>query len=174
MPHDGQREHGWLVIGFLLLGILARLVPHPPNVTPLVAIALFGGTYGSKRWAVLLPLLIVAASDLVLGWHDTIPFTWGAFVLTGMLAWWLRAHPTALRIAVAAAASAFLFFVITNFGVWVAGTLYPRTAEGLWHCYVAAVPFFRNTLLGDLAYTAVFFGGYAAAASVTLAGHPSH
>ncbi|MBI4343638.1 MAG: hypothetical protein HY601_02355, partial [Candidatus Omnitrophica bacterium] len=75
----------WLVIGLLLLGVVARLVPHPPNATPVMAIALFGGTYLSKRWALLLPLAILVLSDLVLGWYPGISFTWGAFLLTGLL-----------------------------------------------------------------------------------------
>lgn len=158
--------HRKLVIGFILMGVVARLVPHPPNATPLMAIALFGGTYLAKRWAILLPLAIVAVSDALIGWHDTIPFTWGAFALTGMLAWWVRQRPSASRILGGALCGSLLFFVITNFGVWVAGTLYPRTADGLWQCYVAAIPFFRNTVMGNLVYTVALFGGYTMAASL--------
>ena len=153
-----------LVIGLFVLGVVSRLLPHPPNATPLMAIALFGGTYLSKRWAILLPLAIVAVSDLLLGWHNTVPFTWGAFLLTGMLAWWVRLHPHATRILAGAMAGSVLFFVITNFGVWVVGNLYPLTAAGLWQCYIAAIPFFKNAALGDLLYTTVLFGGYALAA----------
>ena len=153
----------WAVYGLLLLGVLARLAPHPWNATPTMAIALFGGTYLSRRWAIVLPLGIVAISDVALGWHDTIPFTWGSFALTGMLAWWIRLRPSASRIVGGALIGSAVFFVLTNFGVWVAGDLYPRTAAGLWQCYVAAVPFFRGTLMGDLVYTACLFGGYALA-----------
>jgi hypothetical protein len=160
--------HGF-VIGLIVLGVVSRLFPHPWNATPVMAIALFGGTYLSKRWAILLPLMIVAVSDVLIGWHDTIPFTWGAFVLTGMLAWWIRRSPSAFRIMASALSGSVLFFLITNFGVWVAGSLYPRTAAGLWHCYVAAIPFFRNTVIGDLIYTTVFFGGYALTTSLTVA-----
>ena len=160
-----REEHGsraWLVYGLIVLGVAARLVPHPWNATPVMAIALFGGTYLSKRWAILLPLAIVAASDFLIGWHNTVPFTWGAFALTGMLAWWIRRQPTAFRIAASALGGSMLFFVITNFGVWVAGGLYPATPAGLWQCYLAAIPFFRSTVLGDLVYTAALFGGFAA------------
>ena len=161
--------HPWILFGLIGLGILSRLVPHPWNATPVMAIALFAGAYLPKRWAILLPLAIVAASDLVIGWHDTIPFTWGAFALTGLLGWWVRRGPTPTRIIGASLAGSVLFFLITNFGVWILGELYPRTAAGFWQCYVAAVPFFRSTLLGDLVYTAVFFGGYALATSPGLA-----
>ena len=155
-----QNEYSWLVIGLVLLGVASRLVPHPWNATPVMAIALFGGTYLAKRWAILLPLAIVAISDVLIGWHSTVPFTWGAFLLTGLLAWWVRPNPNGSRILVGALAGSVLFFLITNFGVWVAGDLYPRTADGLWQCYVAAIPFFRTSLMGDLVYTAVLFGGY--------------
>ena len=163
MDHAEQSTSPVLVYGLLLLGIVARLVPHPWNATPLIAIALFGGTYLSKRWALALPLVIVAASDIALGWHSTIPFTWGAFASIGMLAWWIRSHPSATRIAAGSLAGSALFFLVTNFGVWLTQALYPHTMQGLWQCYVAGLPFFRNALLGDLAYTTAIFGLYALA-----------
>ncbi len=158
--------HSLVIVGLILLGVVARLAPHPPNATPLMAIALFGGTYLAKRWSVLLPLIIVAASDLVIGWHDTVFFTWGAFALTGLIAWWVRRQPSAGRILCGAFAGSLAFFLITNFGVWLighGGTMYLKTLDGLVSCYVAAIPFFRNALLGDVAYTAALFGGYALA-----------
>lgn len=157
---EDRLRHPWIVLAFVCLGVLARLVPHPWNATPVMAIALFGGTYLSRRWAILLPLAIVAISDVWLGWHNTILFTWGAFVLTGLTAWWVRQRPSPSRIVAGSLGGSLLFFVLTNFGVWLVGELYPRTAAGLWACYVAAIPFFRSTLLGDLVYTVVLFGGY--------------
>ena len=159
---DAKRTPSYgIILAFLLLGIASRLAPHPWNATPLMAIALFGGTYLSRRWAILLPWAAIALSDLVLGWHRTIPFTWGAVLLTGFLAWWLRARPSTGRIVTASLAGSCLFFVVTNFGVWMVGGLYPQTLEGLRQCYVAAIPFFRNSIAGDLVYTAALFGGYA-------------
>ncbi len=156
-------RHSWIVLGLIVLGIVARLVPHPWNATPVMAIALFGGTHLSKRYAIILPLVIVAVSDLLIGWHSTVPFTWGAFALTGLLAWRLRPEPDWGRIAATSLTGSLIFFVITNFGVWMTGELYPQTFEGLRQCYVVAIPFFRNTLAGDVVYTAVFFGTYALA-----------
>ncbi len=161
MDRAEQSTSPVLVYGLLLLGIVARLVPHPWNATPLIAIALFGGTHLSKRWAIVLPLVIVAASDIALGWHSTIPFTWGAFAATGMLAWWVRSHPSTTRIAGGSLAGSALFFLVTNFGVWLTQELYPHTMQGLWQCYIAGLPFFRNALLGDFGYTAALFGLYA-------------
>jgi hypothetical protein len=158
------REHvsrPWLIWTLLLIGVLSRLVPHPWNATPVMAIALFAGTYLAKRWAVFLPLAIVALSDIALGWHATVPFNWAAFALTGMLGWWIRPRPGAGRILAGTLTGSVLFFLITNFGVWVAGGLYPPTPAGFWQCYVAAIPFFRGTLLGDVVYAGILFGAYA-------------
>ena len=161
-----RQLHPWLVMGLILLGIVTRLIPHPWNATPVMAIALFGGTYLSKRWGILLPLAIVAISDVLIGWHGTVPFTWGAFALTGMLGWWIQRRPSAARILGGALGGSLLFFVVSNFGVWTLGDLYPMTPAGLWICYVAGLPFFRATLLGDLVYTVALFGGYAAATAL--------
>ncbi len=160
MNMQPAHERPILLYGLLLLGVVSRLVPHPWNATPVMAIALFGGAHLSKRWSLLLPFATVAISDLLIGWHNTIPFTWSAFLLTGLLAWWIRGSPGAARIVTGSLAGSLLFFLLTNFGVWIVGELYPRTAAGLWQCYVAAIPFLRGTLLGDLVYTAAFFGGY--------------
>ena len=158
MQQADQRTRIGLVLGLRLIGILARLLPHPPNATPLMAIALFGGTYLPKRWAILVPWAIVAVSDLVLGWHSTVPFTWSAFLLTGMIAWWVRSRLSVSRVIAGALASSWLFFLLTNFGVWATQTLYPKSTAGLWACYVAAIPFFRNMLIGDLLSTGILFG----------------
>ncbi|MBI3997237.1 MAG: hypothetical protein HY352_06225 [Candidatus Omnitrophica bacterium] len=173
METPASRTSSWLVYGLIALGIVSRLVPHPWNATPVMAIALFAGTYLSKRWAILLPLIIVAVSDLIIGWHNTVPFTWGAFLLTGILAWGIRSRPTATRVLAGALGGSLLFFVLTNFGVWVAGGLYPRTIAGVWECYLAAIPFFRGTLVGDLLYTAVLFVGYNAVTHTRLARQPA-
>lgn len=156
-----RRDRPGIVLGLIVLGVLSRLVPHPPNVTPLTAIALFGGTYLSKRWGLLLPLTVVMLSDIVLGGDWTLVFNWAAFALVGLIAWWLRRRPTPGRITASALAGSVVFFLVTNVGVWVGGLLYPRTLAGLRDCFVAAIPFFRNTLLGDLVYTLAFFGTYA-------------
>jgi len=156
-----------LILGLILLGVAARLAPHPWNATPLMAIALFGGTYLPKRWAVLLPLMIVAVSDWLIGWHATIPFTWGAFALTGLVGWWIRPQPSASRILAGTLTGSLFFFLFTNFGVWATQSLYPRTLAGLWQCYVAAVPFFRGTLFGDVVYVTALFGFYALVTRLT-------
>ena len=143
-----------------------RLLSHPPNFAPIAAMALFGGCYfTSKRSAFGVPLIAMFLSDLLLGYgfHPVLPFVYGSFALTVCLGLWVRQRSTPLRIGSAAIAASVLFFVVTNFGVWVQGDLYPRTLEGLVRCYVMAIPFFRNTLAGDALYTFALFGGFALA-----------
>jgi len=144
---------------FILLGILFRLIPHLPNATPVAAIALFGGTYLNRRSALIVPLLIMMISDVFLGMHSLVVFTWGAFLMTGLIGLWLKDHKTLPNIMGSTLFSSLLFFIITNFGVWaVPGSWYPHTSQGLLNCYVMGLPFFRYTLAGDLAYVGVLFG----------------
>ena len=146
-----------IVVALLTFGIASRLVPHPWNVTPMIAIALFGGAVLPRGWALGLPVAIAAASDVWLGWHTTLPFTWASFALVAWLGQWLR-RPAALRVAAGSVAASTVFFLVSNLGVWLVGGLYPATMEGLAACFVAAVPFFRQMLIGDLICTLALFG----------------
>lgn len=157
------------LLGITLAAAATRLLPHPPNFTPIAAMALFGGCYfASRRAAFGVTLTAMFLSDLLLGYgfHPVLPFVYGSFALTGCLGLWVRRRRTLLTIGSTALAGSVLFFVVTNFGVWVQGDLYPRTSEGLVRCYIAAIPFFRNTLAGDAFYTVVLFGGFALAQSL--------
>ncbi len=146
----------------ILLAAASRLIPHPPNVTPIAAMALFGGAYFSNRAAAyLVPLAAMVLSDLALGFHPTMPFVYASFILIVLIGSRLRGRRTLSTVTLSALASSVLFFLVTNFGVWVMGTLYPKTLAGLAAAYVAALPFFRNTVLGDLSYVAILFGGFA-------------
>ena len=149
----------------LLAAIVAaaamRLVPHPPNFTPIGAMALFSGAYlGRRALAFVAPLAALLLSDLVLGFYHgqaTVYFSVALIVMIGMVAL-KRVSP--LRVGGAAITSSVLFFVITNFGMWLFSGFYPRTLPGLEACYIAAVPFFQNTLAGDLFYATLLFGGF--------------
>ena len=139
-----------------------RLVPHPPNFSPIDAMALFSGAYLARRGAIafVAPLAALLLSDLVLGFYHgmaTVYFAVALIVLLGSLT--LR-RVSALRVGGAALASSVLFFVVTNFGMWLSSGIYPRTLAGLEACYVAAIPFFQNTVAGDLFYAALLFGGF--------------
>ena len=149
-----------LAFGILILGILSRIIIHLPNFTPVIAIALFSGVHFEKKQALTLPLILLAISDIVIGFHNTMFFTWGSILLIVTIGFWLRQHKNFRTILGASVGSAVLFFIVSNLGVWIVGELYPLTAAGLQECFVMAVPFFKMTLLSTLIYTAVFFGSY--------------
>lgn len=145
----------------IILAVLSRFLPTPPNFAPIAAIALFGGSYfADKRLAFLIPLAAMLISDLFLGLHGTLLFVYGAFMLIVLIGMKLGKNVNPLNVTGAALAGSALFFLITNFGVWLMSPFYPLNPAGLLACYTAAIPFFHYTILGDLFYTAVIFGSY--------------
>src|SRR5436309_9574214 len=139
-----------------------RLVPHPPNFTPIGAMALFSGAYvGRRPLAFVAPLAALLLSDLVLGFYHGMATVYGTTALIVLLGWVALRRVSAIRVGLAAIASSILFFVVTNFGMWLFSGFYPRTLAGLEACYVAAIPFFQNTVAGDLFYAGLLFGGFA-------------
>ena len=157
-----ERPASWthaLPYALIAAGALLRVVPHPANFAPVGAIALFGGAVLPRRWALAVPLAVLVLSDAVLGFYPGMIWVYGSFAVIALIGMALRRGRTLLRVAGAAVASSVIFFIITNFGEWF-GPLYPHTAAGLWADYLAAVPFFRNTLVSDLLYTLAFFGIY--------------
>ncbi|UCC94963.1 MAG: hypothetical protein JSW40_09170 [Candidatus Omnitrophota bacterium] len=149
----------WLAIVFIIIGISSRLLPHIPNLSPLVAVALFSGVYWNKKYGYLLPLSIYILSDLIIGLHSTVIFTWSSILLIYLLGTYLRKRKTFANTALYTLSSSLLFFVITNFGVWLMGW-YPHTPEGLLQCYMRAIPFFRTSLIGNFIYVGILFGAY--------------
>lgn len=149
-----------LPISIIAIAAAIRILPHPANVAPIAAMALFGGCYLEKKYAFLLPIIALFVSDSILGFHQSMPFVYGSFLLMVCIGIWLRKRKAVGTILGASVASSLLFFLITNFGFWLTESLYPKTIEGQITAYVMALPFFRNTLLGDLLYTGLFFGGY--------------
>ena len=149
------------LLAAIVVAAALRLVPHPPNFTPIGAMALFSGAYlGRRPIAFAAPLGALLLSDLVLGFYHgqvTVYFSVALIVMIGMAA---LTRVSAMRVGAAAIASSVLFFVITNFGVWLFTGFYPRTLAGLEACYVAAIPFFQNTVAGDLFYATLLFGGF--------------
>lgn len=151
-----------LALALIVIGVTLRIVPHTANFAPVGAIALFAGAILAWRIALWLPLAIMVISDLIIGLHPLIGFTWGAFALITLLGVALNKSSNWLRVPLGALASSLIFFIISNFGVWTEGKLYPHTWQGLSDCFVMALPFFRATLTSDLLFSALFFGLYAA------------
>ncbi|MGA9119905.1 MAG: DUF6580 family putative transport protein [Bacteroidota bacterium] len=150
------------IVAMILAAALSRLLPHPANVTPVTALALFGAVYLDRRSAFLVPLAAMFLSDLVLGFHSDMFWVYGSFVAIVGIGFWLKHHRSVPAMVVASLTGSIVFYLLTNFGMWmVPSSLYQHTMAGLIECYVAGIPFFRNTLLGDLAYVGVLFGLFA-------------
>ncbi len=153
-----------LIIGLILLAALSRLLPHPPNFTPIEAIGLFAGAYlADRRLALIVPLVAMAISDVVLGLHSGMWVIYGLIAINVALGFKLGPNPTGARIAGYGLFAATLFFVVSNLFVWASGggLGYTRDLSGLVACYVAALPFFQWTLLGMAVYSTLMFGGMA-------------
>lgn len=140
---------------------LYRLFPHPFNVTPVMAMGLFAGTYFDKKWmAFVIPLASMFIADIFLGFHDTLLFVYGAIVLAVSIGFILRRSVSPLKVIAASVAGSVIFFTVSNFGVWLVSGYYPATWQGLITCYTMALPFFQRTLLGDLLFNGVLFISY--------------
>jgi hypothetical protein len=158
------------ILGALLLVSLSRLIPHIPNFTPIGAIALFAGTYiSNKKNSFLLPLGILLFSDLLLelvngnGFYRDMGFVYGSFAVVVTIGHLLRGREQRQTIMVASLVSSMLFFFTTNFGTWLMYDLYPKTGAGLVSCYIAGIPFFKGTVMGDLFYSLILFGSFSLA-----------
>lgn len=162
-----------VLAGLIAVAALTRLLPHPPNFSPVEAIALFGGAYfASRYWALAVPLLAMFASDLALGlvrggiYFDYFAsagfwLVYACIALSAVLGFGLRGKVSGGRVLGYSLAGSALFFVATNFGAFLSDPLYPKTASGLAAAYTAGIPFFQWTVLGTLFYAALLFGGFA-------------
>lgn len=157
------------IITIILFGAFMRLIPHWPNFTPIAAMALFGGTYLSRKYlAFLLPIAAMFVSDLLLGFHSYMLAVYIAFAITVMIGFVLRRKVNVGNVIGASLASSVIFFLITNFAAWLASPIYPANAIGLMEAYIAGLAFFNdgsygisfflNTVLGGLFYNGLFFG----------------
>ena len=143
-----------------ILGAVARLLPHPPNFTPVGGASLFAGARLPGWLAYLLPILVMAATDPLLGGYSrSTPYVYASFLISVWIGRRLQATENPVRIGGAALLCSLQFFFITNFGVFLRA--YPHTWAGFMKCYTLALPFFGRTLAGDLITTAVLFGLHA-------------
>ena len=158
----GALNSGWINLLVILIMIaavtLTRLIPHPSNFTAVGATALFAGFYFSKRgMALLVPVLALLFSDLLIGFHSTMFYVYAAVILSALLSFQFLKENSLLKTGLFSLGSSVIFFVVTNLGVWAQGSMYSMDLQGLIKCFVMAIPFFKNQILGDLVYTALFF-----------------
>jgi hypothetical protein len=152
--------------GLILAAAFTRLIPHYPNFTAVGAIALFGGTYlPNKKLAFAVPFVAMILTDLILGFHQTMWAVYLSFGLIVMIGMQISKNKKVTNIILGALSSSILFFIITNFAQWIYDPFYAKTGAGLAYCYTMAIPFFSNTVLGDLFFVTVLFGTYELAKS---------
>jgi len=138
----------YLFIGCLGLILLYRLIPHPPNFTPVIAMALYLPIFFGL-WSIPFLLLAFAITDYFIGFHSLLIWTWGSLALVGLFSQYVK---NILSRLFTTFLGAIIFFIISNFGVWYSGGLYDHTLEGLIKCYIMALPFFTNTLLSTIIF----------------------
>jgi hypothetical protein len=144
-----QRIEIKAVFGLIIIAILTRLLPHPPNFAPITSIALFSGFhFANKRLVLFIPLIAMFISDLFIGLHDLVPVIYLSFILISVMSFYMKSLSFTNVIL-----GSSVFFVLSNLGVWY--FYYPLTWAGLTSCFVLAIPFFVNALAGDLFYTSV-------------------
>ncbi len=170
-----KNNSNWILIScMILVAAMTRLLPHPPNFTPIGAMALFGGAVIGKNWLKwILPLAALFVSDLVLNntvyaymnegfvvFHQSVIWVYASMLAIVALAPKVIRKWSAGSVLLGSLSASVLFFLVTNFGHWASMGMYPLTWEGLIACYYAAVPFFGFNLLGDLVFSTALFGGF--------------
>ena len=149
-----ERYRNIVIASIVILAVLSRLVPHPPNFAPITGIALFSSKkINNKLFGIILPIIPLFISDLFIGISFINIFVYISFIIIYFLG------SISQKIDVKSVFfSSVIFFILTNLGVWYLG--YPKNIEGLITCFTLAVPFFINTILGDLFYSFIFFRSY--------------
>lgn len=143
-----------LIVIFLLL-FMSRIIPHPPNFTNLLALSFYVPILLGPRY---LPALIISFifTDLLIGYHYDTHWTWGSVLVIGLLARYFI-ESISLRL-IGASLSALIFFIVTNFGVWLSG-MYGYTLKGLFNCFINAIPFFGNSLISTIIFSLLIEAG---------------
>jgi len=169
-------------LSLILIAIFTRFIPHPPNFTPITAIALFSGFAFRNRFKpFLIPILAMFISDLIIGLHSTIWAVYLSFLLIVFLGFILRKGFNFYKLFFLTTLSSFLFYLITNFAVWLTSGMYSHTIDGLIQCYTLGLPFYKTTslemfgwaFLGDVFYSFSLFGAYKLAEKFFLEEQPT-
>ena len=157
----------WVLLFLLMFAVvMTRLLPHPNNFSPIMALALFSGVICSqKKLAMMIPLLAMLISDFFVGFHSLIWVVYGCFALVAYMGHRAESQKSGEKLSLLSLVGlglwgSVLFFVVTNFAVWAQTAMYPKTWEGLIACFMAAVPFFKNSLGGNALFMFTLFGAW--------------
>ncbi len=146
----------------IILGVASRLLPHVWDTTPITALALFVSVYFGLEYSIFFVMAAMFISDSIIGFYS-LPImisVYGSLFIAGALGQYVRKNKNTISLFLVTFSSSALFFIVTNWAVWQFGTMYAHSWQGLVQCYTMAIPFFRNSLVGDLFYTGAFFGSY--------------
>lgn len=154
----------WIFTALILVGVLSRWIPHPPNMTALMSVALFSGAVFRKSFlSYLVPLLSLLVSDLALGFHDQMAVVYITLIVAVSFSKWLFSNSNGFaknwsKLPLGVLSTSGIFFVVSNLSVWMTSGMYPKNLSGLVECYVMAIPFFHNQLIGNIVGSVVLFG----------------
>ncbi len=150
------------ILGLIGVGIAGRLLPHIPNTTPVTAITITARKYVGRAWAFVIPMLVMFLTDIVIGFYDwrVMVSVYVSFACIAAMSSLIKKYTSPFVVPILAATSSILFFLVTNFAVWLFSPWYAKSIWGLLYCYELGLPFFRNMLVGDVAYTVLLFGAF--------------
>lgn len=154
------------IFGLMFFAMLSRMIPHPPNFTALTAVALFAGVYLKEyKLAMLMPFMALLLSDFIIGFYPGAWSVYLSFALVFLVSYILTSQTTSfskkwVRVLGTGVLGSIVFFIVSNFFVWLNSQMYTLNLSGFIDCYVAAIPFFKNQLLGDVFYSSIIFGAF--------------
>ena len=156
-----------VAIALVVFGVVMRLSEHPYNFTPILAISLFTGIcFYNRKYLLTVPLLMMFISDYFLGFHSLILWVYAPLLICLLIGIAARQYLSGYTVLYSSVLCSVIFFLVSNFGVWIIG--YPKTFEGFISCYIMALPFFKNTLIGTVMYSYVFLYAYSFLTTRTL------
>jgi hypothetical protein len=155
-----------LIISIILisLGVICRLLPHAWNFAPIAAIALFAGVYMGRNYAIALPIITMLIGDIFIGFYEWQMgvAVYSCYVIIGLMGVIIKKHKSITTVIGGGILASVIFFLATNWAVWQFSAWYTKDLGGLIQCYTMALPFFRNTLMGNIFYVGALFGAYEA------------
>ena len=148
-----NRKNISIALFIIALLALSRVIPHPPNFTPILGMAVFSGAIiNHKLFAYIIPLAAMFLSDLYLGFHANMPIIYFSLALCVLIGTFIEARVSILNSFLSISLGVFVFFLITNFMVWYGSGMYESSISGLMTCYFMGLPFVQNTFISSLLY----------------------
>ena len=142
-----------LPLSLILILVLARLIPHPPNFTPIVSVAILSGYFFKNVWMSIFTLLTsMLLADIFIGFYNNMMFVYLSLILISLVFYKYGKKINLKNLFIYGFIGSLLFFIISNFGVWLLGDLYEKNFQGLVSCYILAIPFFTNTFFSTLIF----------------------